>query len=207
VRLDRATHIATALATFGMLLLLASSAFADTTATVNATFVAPGGTVTGTFTFSPTTVTSWDLTASGGTLGTEVFNSADTSNAPTFFALTDSNGDQVLSFEENIGALRDELDLVVACGGVANCLFASTGAVTLSLVTGSSCPSGGICSGELFGVPETLNGRNIASGTISTSGTGGGGGGTPMPEPSSLALLGTGLLGVVGFRRRLRNVV
>jgi hypothetical protein len=194
------------LATFGMLLLLASSAFADTTATVNATFVPPGGTVTGTFTFSPTTVTTWDLTASSGTLGTEVFNSADTSSLPTFTSLNNSNGDQVLSFEEFFGTLRDELDLVVACGGVANCLFSSTGAVTLSLVTGSSCPSVGFCSYELIGVPETTNALNIASGTISTSGTGGGGG-TPMPEPSSLVLLGTGLLGLVGFHRRLRDVV
>jgi hypothetical protein len=206
VRLGKATYIATALATFGMFLLLASSAFADTMATVNATFVAPGGTVTGTFTFSPTTVTSWDLTASGGTLGTENFNSADTSSLPTFTPLNNPNGDQVLSFEQFFGTLRDELDLVVACGGVANCLFASTGAVTLSLVTGSSCPSGGFCSDELFGVPETTNGRNIALGTISAAGSGGGGG-TPMPEPCSLVLLGTGLLGVVGFHRRLRNVV
>lgn len=206
----RASHIVTAVAICGMLLLLASSGFADSTASVNATFVAPGGTVTGTFTFNSTTVTTWDLTASGGTLGTQVFDSADTSNAPTFFGTANSNGDQVLSFEENIGTQRDELDFVLACGGVANCLFTSTGAVTFSMVTGSGCPTNGFCSVEFFGVPETLNQRNIASGTISTSSTGGGGGGggggTQVPEPSLLVLFGTGLLGA-GFRHRLKNLV
>jgi len=205
VRLGKATYIATALATFGMFLLLASSAFADTMATVNAALVG-GGTVTGTFTFSTTTVTTWDLTASGGTQGTQTFDSADTANAPSFFALTDSNGDQELEFEENIaGPLRDALHFVVACGGVANCFFNSTGAVTFSLVTGTNCSTSGTCSGEFFGVPEVTGERDF-SGTISAAGSGGGGG-TPMPEPSSLVLLGTGLLGVVGFHRRLRNVV
>lgn len=211
MRLGQAVSTKIVVAALGMLLLASGSAFGDATATVNATFVqdqagVTPGTVTGIFTFNSTGVTTWDLTASAssnGNYGTQTFDSADSASAaPTFTLLANSNADQVLSFEENIGTQRDELDLVVACGGAADCLTGSTGSGSFTLVTGTACPSVGFCSYELFGVPETLNQRNLASGTITTAGATGGGGGN-VPEPSSLIMLGPALM-CLGLRRALK---
>jgi hypothetical protein len=102
---------------------------------------------------------------------TDVYNSADTAAAPTVLVLSNFSGNEVLSFEENHTAQRDELDIVVACNGVTNCLTTATTGSSFHTTAGGTEPCGPpgtfcIQSGEQFGVPEVLLSRPLAAGFI-----------------------------------------
>ena len=111
-----------------LLLIGAGSAMADT---ANLSFV-DGGTVSGTFVYDVTTgtVVSWNFVSTefGGT----TFDSS-TANGQCFGVpcggqkISNQNGDTVFGFDAfqpngNGGGTTDELDIVISCGGVVNCV-------------------------------------------------------------------------------------
>jgi hypothetical protein len=108
------------------LLMTAGAAMADT---ANLTFV-DGNTVSGTFAYDVTQnkIVSWNFVSTefNGT----TFNSAS-ANGQCFgfpcggLSLTNQNGDIVFGFDAaqpNANNALDELDFVISCGGVANCV-------------------------------------------------------------------------------------
>lgn len=192
-----------------------------------------GGSLTGSFQIAPGTnsIVSYDLTATNvfGFSGPHEYTNTDPS--ALFGILTNSDGDEVLSFDQNFADGLDELDIVIACNGTLNCLNQATTASPMSFALGSTtppCPIGGLCvvSGEqaVVGVsgaflqpgflsvsdpPGTiaLNVTSTAVGTVYNGGTintGGGGGTQNMPEPGSLPMLGIGLGGLLLFAHRKR---
>jgi hypothetical protein len=152
--------------------LLSGSALATTIPSIP--FADGSGAAFGTFMYNPATnqVTSWDLlTTFTGSSMTDVYNSADTAAAPTVTVLSNFSGNEVLSFEENHIAQRDEFDIVIACSGVMNCLTTATTGSSFHITAGGTepCgPPGTLCiqSGEQFGVPEVFNSRLLAAGFI-----------------------------------------
>jgi hypothetical protein len=183
-----------------------------------------GSTMTGFFALTSTNqLVSWNFLYSGGTtLGAETFNSADTTcglncvAAPTGLVVSNFNGDEVLTFEENQpNGTRQEFDIAVACGGVANCLtqastgmtFAVEGPITFPtpcpgqfcIESGLQCVPEGFCThflapGGFINVTDppgslAFNVSNTADGTIFN----GSGGNNGVPEPSTLLLLGSGI--------------
>lgn len=184
-----------------------------------------GSTVTGYFTLdtATNTLTSWDFTTTAGTLfGAETFNSADAAQGASGTIVTNSNGDEVLSFGENQTAIRGELDLVIACGGTVNCLTNAnlSSPQSFALNTGpqpSPCPGLFCIPSGLQSVPEGVgmgmnpgflnvsdpNGQlafNIDSAATGTVFNGGGGNNTGVPEPSTLLLSALGL-GALALKR------
>jgi hypothetical protein len=211
----------TVIATLAIMVALTGTARADSVSFVNNPGTPAGvtpGAASGFFDLNPTTgtITDWILSvtaSSDGQYGSRTYNSADNTGGPTQFLGSNPNGDQVFSFEENFpGTLREELDLVVACSGLAHC--ATTG--PYALVSGpapfSACPNGVVCSGELFTVPETTNARYLGPGFLNTStnadGTirftlGSGGGVATVPEPASVWLFASGLSAIAVLRRKI----
>lgn len=192
-----------------------------------------GGTLAGSFEIAPgtNTITSWDLTATGvfGFNGSHEYTNTATAAGAGSIILTNSDGDEVLAFDQNFGTEGlDELDIVIACGGTANCLNQATTATPMSFALGSTtpCASGGtlcVVSGEsqVVGVVTTnlqpgflsvsdppgsiaLNVTSTAVGTVYSGGTvnTGGGGTTNTPEPGSLLLLAIGLCGLLLVTQR-----
>ena len=198
------------------------------------TFSNNEGTATGSFIYDVTTnkIISYDfaLTASGvgapNAFGASTYNSADTAIGTSSIVLSNPNGDEVFSFFEiqpsqNRG---NDFDIVIACGGVANCVTQATVGNSFAIVPGDcglTCDS----SGEQTGVPEnitpsrflgsgnfitiadptcptndtcvTMNLSTTSLGTIQGGGTGNNSGGnTGVPEPSTLLLSALGLGGL-----------
>ena len=212
---------------------LAGAAMADTL-----TFANNEGTATGSFTYDATTNKILDYNfslSSSGTgapisFGATTYNSADTAIGTSSIVVSNPNGDEVFSFFEiqPSQSRLDEFDIVIACGGVANCVTQATEGNSFAIVSGNCGPTC-VSSGEQTGVPENItpsrflgpnNFINITDPTcpvndscftmsLSTTSTGtilGGGGGdtTGVPEPSTLLLsaLGLGGLALKRFSRR-----
>lgn len=129
-----------------------------------------GTTVTGSLVYDITTnqILSFDFTTTGTVTygGQSYIGSAPYTNTSTSSAVvvTNNDGDQVFSMDalqNNATGPLDELDLVVACGGAANCVTqASATGTSYALTIGApTCPTtGGFCieSGIQNNVPSSL---------------------------------------------------
>lgn len=124
------------------------------------------GSLTGNFVFDTVTgkLSSWDLQATAGLTGgtNETYNSADAAAGASVLVSTDANGNQVLDFFEAFSTVN-EIQLVVACGGVQNCLNQASNGMSFNLVTGPCDPSQ-VCgfSGEQIGVPTEFAERQLS---------------------------------------------
>jgi hypothetical protein len=143
-----------------------------------------GGTVTGSFVYDVTTnsVVSFNFTTTaGGGFGNEVFvGNAPYTNTSTASAivLTNQNGDQVFGFDAvQANGEVDELDIVVACGGFANCVQNNPNAKGNSFAIAAgfpTCPNPGtstgfcIASGLQNQVPGSLSGLLLSAGNFIT---------------------------------------
>lgn len=149
----------------GVLLLFTSSLARASTISLQ-----DGDTVQGSLVYDITTnsILSFDFTTSGtGAFGGESFIGAapyTPASSASAIVLTNSDGDQVFSMVAvQTNSMVDELDLVVACGGVPNCVTtASATGTSYALAIGAPpapCPNTGICiqSGIQNGVPESLS--------------------------------------------------
>ena len=142
---------------FAAFLLGVSSSRADTTLT----FV-DGNTVSGHFVYDATTnkIVSFAFTSTafGGT-------TFDSSTGAGAIVLSNQDGDQVLGFDagQSYGAIG-ELDIVLSCGGVANCIAQASNGNSFGVTAGlPNCPdpnsaATGFCieSGQQYSVPECL---------------------------------------------------
>jgi hypothetical protein len=158
----------------GVLLLVTSGVAKASSITLQS-----GDTVAGNLVYDITTnqILSFDFTTSGtggfggqSYIGSAPYTSASSSSA---VVLSNSDGDQVFSMVavQSDGIDVDELDLVVACGGVANCVTqASATGTSYALAIGSpTCPTtGGLCiaSGIQNDVPESLVGTLATGGYL-----------------------------------------
>jgi hypothetical protein len=185
-----------------------------------------GNTVTGSFVYDPSTnsVVSFNFTSTefGGTtfIGAAPYTNTSTASARV---VNNTDGDQVFSFDANETSTTGELNIVISCGGVANCATQGTAGNSFAIVAGlPACPTGATCiaSGQFFSVPECvgsgcpdlLSSGNFITITAGTNGTlvyalslastgtvfngSGGGGNNTVPEPSTVLLLGCAI-GVV----------
>jgi PEP-CTERM motif len=109
-----------------LLLFSAGAAMADT---ANLTFV-DGNTVSGTFAYDVTQnkIVSWNFVSTefnGTTFDSSSVNSQCFGFPCGGLALTNQNGDVVFGFDAaqpNANNALDEFDIVISCGGVANCV-------------------------------------------------------------------------------------
>jgi hypothetical protein len=221
------------IAACGMFLLFTGSALADSLSFVG------GGTATGTFDLDTNTdtVTSIDISVtpqSNGSFGSRTYTYPDSGDSDAA-VLTDANGDEVISIDEAFDGTSsglgnpgtDELDIVIACDGVADCLTDATPGTSFAIATSETCPPPGsglcIASQEALGVPESLLGRGFEPGYVTVSdpdgvlafalattpigtvwdGSGGGGTNTTAPEPSALLMLTSGLVGLGLLKRKI----
>jgi hypothetical protein len=152
----------TAIAACAMVLLFAGSALADTLSFTD------GGTATGSFVYDATTntVVSFDFTTTEGTGGSTFVGTGGV-------VLDNQDGDEVFAFDafQSTQNQVDEIDIVVSCGGVANCVTQATDGNSFAITAGpnnypsATCPNQGttslttgycIASGQQFNVPECL---------------------------------------------------
>jgi len=125
--------------------------------------LADGSTVTGSFVYDATTnnVVSFDFTTTGtATFGGESFIGpvSQTSGATV---ISNQNGDEAFTFDSvQSSGFVDELDIVVSCQGVANCVNQSTVGNSFAITAGQpTCGPTGFCiaSGIQNNVPESLS--------------------------------------------------
>ncbi len=200
-----------------------------------------GTTLGGSFTYDPVsnTITQWDLTSTAFGVAHE-FVDTDASAGALIFpfagigAIANPDNDQVFSFGQNFTSPAPDfysLNLVIGCGGVANCIGVAGIDMAFPLLGGQqTCPAGatGPCASSSEGTFQALVTTQYLIGTtggyfaVSDPPVGfafnitdsipegytlfnpndGGGGSTSVPEPASLTLFVGGLVGLLGSRRR-----
>lgn len=126
--------------------------------------LADGSTVTGSFVYDATTntVVSFDFTTAGtATFGGESFIGPVTGSSGAV-VISNQNGDEVFAFDSvQPSGFVDELDIVVSCVGVANCVNQATVGNSFAITAGQpSCPNPAlfcVASGIQNNVPESLS--------------------------------------------------
>src|SRR3981189_1502552 len=125
---------------------LAGAAMADTL-----TFANNEGTATGSFIYDATTnkILDYNFTLSASGVGAPVsfgastYNSADTAIGTGSIVFSNPNGEEGFSFFEiqPSQSRLNEFDIVIACGGVANCVTQATLGNSFAVVPGNCGPT------------------------------------------------------------------
>jgi len=143
--------------------------------------------------FSPDDIVSWDFDITD-----DLYNgkTQDVTSAQISLSLTDDGGFELWEFADlNVGtnAFAWEVD-------TGNIDFTLSSLITLS-ATGTISASLKADAGDFYFNSATLtaNATDPANGTAPANDT------APVPEPSTMILMGAGLLGILGYNRKRSN--